>query len=125
MSQNRPSVGDLLIAVQKFITECIPVLEGQARYHALSSAYLLGICERELRLGPDYDRAEAKTLSQFLGQAGTNAALRDALCAQIRAGTHDAAWQGLVDMVLAQIANDVRIVKPDHLAPEHRGDGAP
>ncbi len=124
MSQHHPSVGDLLIAVQQFITECTPALEGQLRYHALSSVYLLGICERELRLGPVYERAEAAQLSQFLGQSGTHQELLAELCTQIRAGTHDAAWQGLLDMVLAQVTNDVRIVKPAHLAPEHRAEPA-
>lgn len=124
MSQYNPSVGDLLTAVQRFVAECTPTLEGQLRYHALSSAYLLGICERELRLGPAYERAEAAQLSQFLGRSGTHQELRAELCTEIRAGTHDAAWQALLDMVLAQVTNDVHIVKPAHLAPEHRDGGA-
>lgn len=125
MSQHRPAVGDLLIAVQQFIIECTPALEGQLRYHALSSVYLLGICERELRLGPAHASAEAGQLSQFLGRSGTQQELLAELCNQIRAGTHDTAWQALLDMVLTQVTNDVRIVKPAHLAPEYRAEPAP
>ena len=55
MSQYRPSIGDLLITVQQLLNECGPKLRGEGRYHALVGSYLLGICERELRLSSDFD----------------------------------------------------------------------
>ncbi len=120
MSQYRPSINELLLAVLQFVTECTSELQGQTRFHALSSSYVLGICERELRLGPIYEREERERLSQFLQASGTLDQLRDSLCTQIRAGVHDSASDALLRMLLAMAVNDVRIVKPEHLAPDHR-----
>ena len=49
MSQDRPSINDILLTVQKFLDDTGPKLSGEAKYHAQVSSYLLGICERELR----------------------------------------------------------------------------
>ena len=120
MSQYQPSINELLLTVQRFVDESGGALSGEARYHALCASYVLGICERELRLRPGYDVEEQAQLARFLRLPGPREELRDRLCREIRDGVHDAAWDPLLDMLLALSANDVRIVKPEHLAPEHR-----
>ena len=120
MSQDRPSINDILLTVQKFLDDTGPKLEGEAKYHAQVSSYLLGICERELRLGAAIDNAERARLSAFLGADGSLAEMTEALCAAIRAGTHDGDWDATLDLVLSQIVDKVRIVRPGHLAPMHR-----
>jgi hypothetical protein len=120
MSQDRPSINDLLLTVQKFLDDTGPTLSGEAKYHAQVSSYLLGICERELRLAGDYDRKEAAALRTFLK---SDAALPDAtatLCKNIRAGQYDGNWDALLDLVLTQTIDKVKVVRPGHLAPMHR-----
>lgn len=124
MSQDRPSINDLLLTVQKFLDDTGPKLQGEAKYHAQVSSYLLGICERELRLGQGYDAEERARLAALLGHDGSLADLTAELCAGIRAGRFDGDWDALLQTVLADTVNKVKIVRPALLAPEHR-DPAP
>lgn len=126
MSQDRPSITDILLTVQKFLDDTGPKLDGEAKYHAQVSSYLLGICERELRLGAGFDRDERDRLASFVGREGSLADLTATLCADIRAGRHDGNWDEVLGLVLSQTVDKVKIVRPNHLAPMHRdGDGAP
>ena len=120
MSQDRPSINDILLTVQKFLDDTGPKLDGEAKYHAQVSSYLLGICERELRLGPATDAREQERLSAFLGKDGSPADLTAELCAGIREGRYDSRWNEVLDLVLAETVDKVRIVRPGNLAPEHR-----
>jgi hypothetical protein len=87
----------------------------------LVASYLLGICERELRLSSGFCDAEVEALTKFLGKPGTRDELRHELRRNIRAGVYDGQWDALLELILAQTANSVLIVRPEHLAPEHRG----
>jgi hypothetical protein len=120
MSQDRPSINDILLTVQKFLDDTGPKLQGEAKYHAQVSSYLLGICERELRLAGDFDRKEAAALSEFLGSGAPLDAMTGALCEGIRAGKYDGDWDRVLNMVLEQTIDKVKVVKPGHLAPMHR-----
>jgi hypothetical protein len=120
MSQDRPSINDLLLTVQKFLDDTGPTLSGEAKYHAQVSSYLLGICERELRLAGDYDRKEAAALSAFLKSQAPLPVLTEALCTKIRAGACDAQWDEVLNLVLTQTIDKVKVVRPGHLAPMHR-----
>jgi hypothetical protein len=103
MPQDRPDLDDLLATVQQFLEGAVAELDGVTRYHAQVSAYLLGICRREIAAPASASRGE---LSQ--------------LCRDIRSGKLDAAWQETFDTVLAETAAKAAIVRPEHLAPEHR-----
>ena len=120
MSQDRPSINDILLTVRKFLDDTGPTLTGEAKYHAQVSSYLLGICERELRLAGDYDRKEAAQLSEFLGSGKPLAEMTGELCENIRAGKYDKNWDQVLNMVLEQTIDKVKVVKPGHLAPMHR-----
>ena len=120
MSQDRPSINDILLTVQKFLDDTGPTMSGEAKYHAQVSSYLLGICERELRLTGDYDRKEAAELSEFLGSKKPLAEMTGELCENIRAGKYDNNWDQVLNMVLEQTIDKVKVVKPRHLAPMHR-----
>ena len=120
MSQDRPSINDLLLTVQKFLDDTGPTLTGEAKYHAQVSSYLLGICERELRLAGDFDRTEAAALQAFLKSDAPLPEATETLCKNIRAGKYDGNWDALLDLVLAQTIDKVKIVRPGHLAPMHR-----
>jgi hypothetical protein len=120
MSQDRPSINDILLTVQKFLDDTGPKLSGEAKYHAQVSSYLLGICERELRLAGDFDRKEAAQLTEFLGSGAPLDTMTGELCANIRAGKYDKGWDQVLNMVLEQTIDKVKVVKPGHLAPMHR-----
>jgi hypothetical protein len=120
MSQDRPSINDLLLTVQKFLDDNGPKLEGEAKYHAQVSSYLLGICERELRLSGSIDEKERAHLAKFLKSDGSLADMTVALSAAIRAGRHDDRWDETLALVLEETIDKVRVVRPGHLAPMHR-----
>ena len=120
MSQDRPSINDILLTVQKFLDDAGPKLQGEAKYHAQVSSYLLGICERELRLAGDFDRKEAAQLTGVLGSGAPLDAMTGALCEGIRAGKYDGDWDRVLNMVLEQTIDKVKVTKPGHLAPMHR-----
>ena len=120
MSQDRPSINDILLTVQKFLDDTGPKLEGEAKYHAQVSSYLLGICERELRLAGDFDRKEAAELTAFLGKSASLPDMTAEFCRNIRAGEYDGEWDKVLDLVLGQTIDKVKVVRPGHLAPMHR-----
>ena len=125
MSQDRPDLADLLATVQEFIDRITPKLEGEDRYHAQVSAYLLAICGREIRLGAPIAAAEQQHLTAFLGHDGAWPDLLGELSREIRAGTCDARWDATLDLVLRQVIDKVSVVRPDHLAQEHRSGHGP
>ena len=120
MAQYRPSLDDLLRTIQAFVDGLIPTLDGEPRYHAQVSSYLLGIGERELRLAQQYDAQELEELRAFLGEDGGLPELTEKLCTGIRAGNYDNRWDEVMNLVLDQVVRNVRIVKPSHLDPMHR-----
>ncbi len=120
MSQYLPDVHELLKTVQQYVREMGAKLKGGDKYDALVAAYLLGICERELRLGPDFNQNEKNGLADFLKTGGSVEELQKRLCEGIRAGKHDEDWDELLDLVLAQTVNNVAVVRPDHLSEIHR-----
>jgi hypothetical protein len=120
MSQDRPSINDILLTVQKFLDDTGPKLQGEAKYHAQVSSYLLGICERELRLAGDFDRKEAAQLTEFLGSDAPLDTMTGELGANIRAGEYDKNWDQVLNLVLEQTIDKVKVVRPGHLAPMHR-----
>jgi len=123
VSQDRPSINDILQTVKKFLDDTAPKLEGEAKYHAQVSSYLLGICDRELALSAGFDAAEQARFSAFLGRDGSVAELTKALCDDIRAGRLDDRWDQTLELVLANTIDKVKIVRPGVLAPMHRDLG--
>jgi hypothetical protein len=120
VSQYRPDINNILLTVQKFINETTPKLQGETKYHAIVASYLLGIAERELRLAPGFDKQEVAKLSDVLKTSGSLQDLHKTLATGVRAGAYDKDWDALLDTVLAQTISDVSVVRPDHMAPQHR-----
>jgi hypothetical protein len=97
--QHRPDMANILATVAAFLDDLAPTLQGEARYHARVSSYLLGICQREASsLAPSPDQA-AET----------------ALAAAIRAGDRDAAWDETLALVLQATENRVAMTRPEQL----------
>jgi hypothetical protein len=122
MSQHQPPITELLRAARDALRVCAARLDGQERYLALSAAYALGICERELEHGACNDAAERSELAGLLGRDAPLSELRDALCDRIRSGALDDRWTEILGLLVRQAGRDASVVKPEHVA---SGDAAP
>lgn len=111
MRQDRPEIDNLLHSIQQFVESIVPRLDAEDRYRAQVSAYLLGICRRELAAGEaSTDTAEPDALADF--------------CRDIRAGRYDQRWDAALDRAMEQVVDKVKVVRPEYLAPDHREPGA-
>ena len=119
-NQDRPALDDVLQTVQAFLDEVTSKLSGESKYHAQVSSYLLSIGVRELHQGPAAAAKERAELAQVLGHDDTLEELRIEASAAIRAGRLDNRWDEMVDLVLGHITAKAAIVRPDHLAKQHR-----
>ena len=117
--QQPPSAADLLATVAEVLErEIVPALGGPTQHHARVAASLVGIVERELRLGPDAAERERAAIDRLLGPDATAslAERRHDLASRLRAGFADDAsvdvevWDALMDAVRA----DLSIAKPGH-----------
>ncbi len=120
MSQDRPSAVELLASVREFLDALAARLEAESRFQVQVSSHLIGIVERELGLGERFDEEERARYAAFLGEDGSLRELTRALCRQIREGRHDARWDELMKLVLAETVAKVAIVRPTHLDARHR-----
>ena len=120
MTQYLPDINDLLKSVQQYVRTLSTKLQGGDKYDALVAAYLLGICERELRVGPSFNEEEKEDLTNFLKSEGSAEDLHKVLCDRIREGKLDGDWDELLELVLDQTVSNVSVVRPDHLAEMHR-----
>ena len=120
--QPRPRADELLATVAEVLErDLVPALTGPAQHHARVAASLVGIVERELRLGPAADAREVEVLQGLLGpdkggKSDDVVALRTRLAAELRAGMADEParaaeiWPALMELVRA----DLSICKPGH-----------
>lgn len=115
--QPPPTAADLLAIVGEVLAdEIVPALRGPAQHHARVAASLVGIVERELRLGPSADESERSALAGLLGVDDDLATLRADFAERLRSGMADdqavaaEVWEALMDTVRA----DLQICKPGH-----------
>ena len=128
--QDRPTVLELLAAVRTFLEEdVVPGLEGRKRFHALVSANVLGILERELGGEEPALLAEWTRLARLLGLddpraperiAPLRAAVRELteqLVERIRRGDADAGpWAEAVRAhVRETVMEKLRVANPRYL----------
>ncbi len=117
MSQDRPSVSELLEAVRDFLMrEALPGLDDVPAFHARVAANVLGIIERELALGPAADQAERQRLAALLDRDDPLEALNAELCRGIRAGDFDQHPDALLAHLRAMVIDKLRISNPRYLA---------
>jgi hypothetical protein len=99
--QDRPTIDELLRAVQQFLAdEIVPATDGRRQFLARVAANALGLARRELASEGRHAESEWKGLDALLGEepvprdraelAAAVARRNEALCARIRAGAFDA-----------------------------------
>ncbi|MBA2326250.1 MAG: hypothetical protein H0V95_06350 [Actinobacteria bacterium] len=116
--QDRPTAPELLEAVREFLerdvmgAETVPT---RVLFHARVAVKVLGIVERELRLGPALDAAERERLAALLGHDGEV----DDLLAELARGIRDGSLDDSRDEVVASVRESVRakleVANPKHL----------
>lgn len=121
MLQDRPSLANILATVRDFLERGTDTSAAQLRFRAQVSAFLLGVVEREVALGPELDRQATAALAAYLGKVASLDELIDTFCREARAGAYDGRLDAALDLALALTVAKVKVVKPDHLAPQHRG----
>lgn len=86
--QNRPTTAELAEAVRDFLEKEIgpALVDPRLRFRTLVAANALSILGRDLELGSELLREEAKLLSELLGMEGDVPALNAELCRRIRHG---------------------------------------
>lgn len=119
--QPRPTASEILTVVAELIEQhLVPVLSGPAQHQARVAANLVGIVERELRLGPDQAAREVASLRVALDDAAIAVAdlvpARTRFAEALRGGLADdpvvdaATWE----MLFASVRDDLAISKPGH-----------
>ncbi|HUF83655.1 MAG TPA: DUF6285 domain-containing protein [Acidimicrobiia bacterium] len=116
--QDRPTAPELLEAVREHLEGDVmtaDALSGRARFHARVAANVLGIVERELRLGPGLDAAERERLTALLGHDGEVDELLAELARRIRDGSLDDRHDEVVATVRASVRAKLEVANPKHL----------
>ena len=100
----------LIEAVQLFLSELEPELNGRRAFHAKVAQNALAIVARELAQRPQV--REQALLAGVLGQDAPLDRLRADLCSQLRAGTIRVETPGLVDALLAAAQGKCAVDNP-------------
>ena len=119
MSRDAPDVDEILRTVDEFVANIADRLDERGRYDALCARYLLDVGRRELRHGAEIDASELPALEALIGESGTLEELYEKLASSIRAGTYDARWPEVFELVFAHVINKVAISRPDKLELQH------
>ncbi len=120
MSQDQPSLPDILRVVRDFIEQIKEDVPDKDRYHAMCCSYLLSVAEREI--SDDARLADKKNdvLCTFLGRPMVPLAATRALAAGLREGRFDEQWDKVTELVLHHVIDKVMVSKPEHLNAIHR-----
>lgn len=118
MPSSLPSAPDLLAVVREFLENDILPASGlgdDKRFNVRIAVNLLATVERELRLGPDADAAEASRLAMLVKE-GESITEKNRLLAQaIRTGAMAADDPQLLDHIRRTLVDALRINNPKWL----------
>ena len=116
MAQDNPNVIELVQTVREFIGEITTKLEGQDRYHALCSAFLLEIAERELSAEwRALETPDDRRLKALLGDEVATDEILSAMSRAIREGRFKARESELFDTLLQHVEAKIAVTKPSYV----------
>jgi len=116
--QDRPTAPELLEAVREYLERDVmgaDELPGRVRFHARVAVNVLGVVERELRLGSGLDAAERRRLAALLGHDGEVDELLAELARGIRDGSLDDRRDDVVRSVRETVRAKLEVANPKHL----------
>jgi hypothetical protein len=115
MTQDRPTAAELVGSVREFLErDVMAATEGRVQFHTRVAVNALGMIERELTLGPDFEREERVRAAALLGHDGDARELERELANRIRAGEFTLADEAVVDHVRATVRDKLRIANPKY-----------
>jgi hypothetical protein len=118
MPSSLPSAPDLLAVVREFLETdvlSLPDLNDDKRFNIRVAVNLLATVERELRLGPEADAAEAARLAALVNGDGSIEEKNRLLAQAIREGKMEIDDPQLLDHLRRTIADTLRINNPKWL----------
>lgn len=122
MAHDQPDIGELIRTTQEFIIDVTKNLDGQDRYYALCSSYLLEIVQRELETWGPLETDDDRRLQAILGAPPrANEELTRELSKAIREGQYDNRMDWLLEELIEHVVSKVEVTKPSYLV-ESRGD---
>ena len=116
MAQDNPNLIELIETVREFIDEIMPKLDGQDRYHALCSVFLLDIVAREL--SSEWRAVETpddQRLMSLLGEEVPQTEILQRLSEAIRDGRFKERESELFETLLRHVEAKIAITKPSYL----------
>ena len=119
MPQSLPSAPDLLAVVREFLeNDILPTagLNDDKRFNVRVSVNLLATVERELRLGPEADAAEAARLAMLVNSGDSIKEKNQLLARAIREGAITTNDGQLIDHLRHTLADTLRINNPKWLS---------
>jgi aminoglycoside phosphotransferase (APT) family kinase protein len=106
-----PTAAELADAVREWLEgDVAGATEGRVRFHTRVAANVMGMLERELRLGPDQATSHRDRLARL------GAADDAALAAAIRSGAYDDRWDEVVAEVWAAVVDKLEVAHPGYAA---------
>jgi hypothetical protein len=102
MRHHRPDAPELLRTVATYLGGLKARVDDGERYNLIVCEHILTLVVRELEAEPMADADEA------------------ALVGAIRSGACDSDWEQTLAQVLQRTIARLEVVRPEHLAPEHR-----
>jgi hypothetical protein len=109
---DRPDAIELVDIVREFLHDDVaPVLEGQVGFHARVAQNALAIVDRELRLGPGHQEAQAERLAAFGCTSDAEFAAR------IREGELDDRYSEVAAAVRELVWDKIAVMNPKYVRP--------
>lgn len=111
MASPRPTIDELLEAVQEFLEKrIITVVDPHRAFHTRVTINVLALVRRELQLGPQLASREHERLRDLLGTDGSVAELNEELCRRLRDKSmdyHDSVlFRHLYETTMGQVSID-------------------
>jgi hypothetical protein len=116
MPSSLPPAPDILAVIREFLeSDILPAVVDDRRFNVRVAVNLLATVERELRLGPAADAAEAARLLKLIGMDGTLTENNRLLAEAIRDGRISSDDPRLIEHLRSTVADALRINNPKWL----------
>lgn len=115
MAQDNPSVSELIETVHEFIADISEKLDGQDKYFALCSMFLLEIVQRELKDWQPSVTDDDKRLMNLLDEDSSPTEVLAQLSDKIKQGGFDERMDELLAVLLKHVEAKVKVTKPSYL----------
>lgn len=115
MASPRPTIDELLEAVQEFLErKIIGTVDPHRAFHTRVAVNVLALVRRELRLGPQFAYREHERLRTLLGSDGSIEELNGELCRRLRDSRMDYRDERLFRHLYETVMGQVSIDNPEY-----------